>query len=68
MRDSRDLLHWWKQRENLGLTVRPERVIDQDRLHERLFPVHQGHKRQVGLLQQQASVLQKQQDSRSSMS
>jgi len=68
VRESRDLLHWWKRRENLGLTVRPERVIDQDRLHERLFPVHQGHKRRLGLLQLPSSAPVEEEDYQSSMS
>jgi len=48
VRESWDLLYWWKQRENLGHTLRPFRVIEKDRLQERLFPVHQGDKRRLG--------------------
>ena len=38
--ESWGLLHWLNQRENLGLTLRPEQVIEKDRLQETV-PLYQ---------------------------
>ena len=47
--ESKNLLHWWKQRENLGRTLRPGRVIEKDRL-QKTVPRPPGSQAAIGLV------------------